>query len=57
MPAYDPFANLNALELPDLWQQKGVRLLREGCNVIVDAPLVSQKARRVEITKFSPCSV
>ncbi|MFN0127124.1 MAG: DEAD/DEAH box helicase [Verrucomicrobiales bacterium] len=30
--------DLNRLQLPDLWQQEAIRLLRSGSNVIVDAP-------------------
>ncbi len=49
MPAFDPFANLNALELPDLWQQDGVRFLREGYDVIVDAPTGAGKTKIFEL--------
>lgn len=31
-------SDLNRLQLPDLWQQEAIRLLRSGSDVIVDAP-------------------
>lgn len=35
--------------LPDLWQQEAVRALREGCDVIVDAPTGAGKTRVFEL--------
>lgn len=37
------------LHLPDLWQQEAVRALREGCDVILDAPTGAGKTRVFEI--------
>ncbi|MDX2080119.1 MAG: DEAD/DEAH box helicase [Terrimicrobiaceae bacterium] len=37
------------LHLPDLWQQDAVRALREGCDVILDAPTGAGKTRVFEL--------
>ncbi|QQL43856.1 DEAD/DEAH box helicase [Sulfuriroseicoccus oceanibius] len=45
----DPFANLSALEIPDIWQQDAVHALRSGHDVVVDAPTGAGKTKIFEL--------
>lgn len=38
--------SLNQLTIPDLWQQQAVTALREGCDVVVQAPTGSRHVRK-----------
>lgn len=41
--------SLNQLTIPDLWQQQAVTALREGCDVVVQAPTGSGKTLIFEL--------
>jgi superfamily II DNA helicase RecQ len=45
----DAFAAFNQVTIPDLWQQKAVAALRDGKDVVVDAPTGSGKTLVFEL--------
>ena len=42
------------LNLPDLWQQEAVRFLKEGSDVVIDAPTGAGKTRVFELFIGTP---